>query len=188
MSEKVPILVVLGVDSDGKWHASRFDESDAALATRAAELMGFHLLRVTVDKTDVYGIAEALPVGKIFSSGKAFVPFVTYSSFEKLRELAEEGAIFTPPANETPAPESPTAAMFTDDAADAANELWAKIEVGTVVLAAADPEVYGPSWWETVVVSIDDDDLTLRWVEDPTLEPFAVPRRDVGLRHPAPME
>jgi hypothetical protein len=39
-----------------------------------------------------------------------------------------------------------------------------------------------------VVVSIDDDDLTLRWVEDPTEEPFAVPRRDVGLRHPAPME
>jgi hypothetical protein len=39
-----------------------------------------------------------------------------------------------------------------------------------------------------VVVSIDDDDLTLRWVEDPTEKPFAVPRRDVGLRHPSPME
>lgn len=91
MSEKVPILVVLGADIDGKWHASRFDETDATPVTRAAELMGFHVIRVTADKDEVYGIAEALPPGKIFSSGKAFVPFVAYSAFEKLRELIEDG-------------------------------------------------------------------------------------------------
>lgn len=28
MSEKVPILVVLGTDAEGKWHASRFEESE----------------------------------------------------------------------------------------------------------------------------------------------------------------
>jgi hypothetical protein len=29
MAEKVPILVVLGIDTDGKPHASRFAEQDA---------------------------------------------------------------------------------------------------------------------------------------------------------------
>ena len=175
MSEKVPILVVLGADSEGKWHASRFDETDAALVTRAAELMGFYVLRVTADKDEVYGIAEALPVRKIFSSGKAFVPFVAYSAFEKLRTLVEEGAIFTPPADEASAPEQPTAAMFTDEGRGVAEALWSRIEIGTVVLAAQ-PDLYGPGWGQSVVVSMEGDDLTLRWVDDPAEEPFHLSR------------
>ena len=186
MSEKVPIIVVLGIDVDGKPHASRFEERDAPFVQRAAELMGFHVIRVAPDNEELYALAAGLPLGKIFATGRAFVPFVSRATFDKLVVLVEGGVTVETRATAHPPP--PIAAMFTEDAADAANELWAKIEVGTVVLAAADPELYGQSWWEAVVVSIDDDDLTLRWVEDPTLEPFAVPRRDVGLRHPAPME
>jgi len=188
MSEKVPIIVVLGIDVDGKPHASRFEERDAPFVQRAAQLMGFHLIRVTSDNEELYALATGLPLGKIFATGRAFVPFVGRSAFDKLVVLVEGGISVEPRAAASPPPVHRVAAMFTEDAADAANELWAKIEVGTVVLAAADPELYGQSWWEAVVVSIDDDDLTLRWVEDPTEEPFAVPRRDVGLRHPAPME
>lgn len=183
MSEKVPILVLLGADSNTKWHASRFDESDAALVTRAAELMEFYVLRVTADQGEVYGIAEALPAGKIFSSGKAFVPFVAYSAFAKLRILLEEGAIFPPPPDEEPAPEQPTAAMFTDEGRGIAEALWSKIEIGTIVLAAQ-PDLYGPGWWQSVVVAVDGDDLTLRWVDDTAEKPFSLTRRDVGLLHP----
>ena len=39
MSEKVPILVVLGIDVDGKPHASRFADRDAPFVERAAELV-----------------------------------------------------------------------------------------------------------------------------------------------------
>src|SRR5215211_2795739 len=170
MSEKVPILVLLGADTDGKLHASRFDESHAALVTRAAELMGFYVLRVTADQDEAYAIAEALPVGKIFASGKAFVPFVAYSAFEKLRILVEEGAIFRPPTDEAPAPEQPTAAMFTDEGRGVAEALWSKIEIGTIVLAAQ-PDLYGPGWWQSVVVAVEGDDLTLRWVDDPDVQP-----------------
>jgi hypothetical protein len=186
MSEKVPIIVVLGVDVDQKPHGSRFEERDAPFVQRAAELMGFHVMRIAPDNEELYALAAGLPVGKIFATGRAFVPFVSRAAFDKLAVLVEGGVTVETRATGHPPPR--IAAMFTEDAADAANELWAKIEVGTVVLAAADPELYGQSWWEAVVVSIDDDDLTLRWVEDPTEEPFAVPRRDVGLRHPAPME
>ena len=39
MTDKVPILVVLGTDIDGKPHGSRFEERDAPFVARAAELM-----------------------------------------------------------------------------------------------------------------------------------------------------
>ena len=38
MAEKVPILVVLGIDIDGKPHASRFAERDANFARRMRHL------------------------------------------------------------------------------------------------------------------------------------------------------
>jgi hypothetical protein len=186
MGEKVPILVVLGVDVEHKPHASRFEQRDAPFVQRAAELMGFHVICVAPDNNELHAVAAGLPLGKIFATGRAFVPFVGRAAFDKLATLVEGGVTVEPRA--APPPVYPMAAMSTADAADTANALWAKIEVGTVVLAAADPELYGASWWEAVVVAIDGDDLTLRWVEDPTEEPFGVPRRDVGLRHPAPME
>ena len=73
--------------------------------------------------------------------------------------------------------------MFTTEAVNTADALWSKVEVGTVVLAAQ-PDLYGPGWWQSVVVGVDGDDLTLRWVDDPTQDPFHLSRRDVGLSHP----
>ena len=55
MSEKVPIIVVLGIDVDGKPHASRFEERDAPFVQRAAQLMGFHLIRENTRITRVFG-------------------------------------------------------------------------------------------------------------------------------------
>jgi hypothetical protein len=186
MSEKVPIIVVLGIDVDHKPHASRFEERDAPLVQRAAELMGFHVIRVAPDNEDLHGVAASLPLGKIFATGRAFVPFVSRATFDKLAALIEAGAKIEPRTTTAAEPVDSMAEMFTADAINTANELWAKIEVGTVILAAADPDLYGPSWWEAVVVAIDGDDLTLRWMEDPTEERFEVTRRDVGLRHPGP--
>ena len=61
MTEKVLILVVLGIDIDGKPHASRFAKHDAAFVARAAELMGFHVIRVPAKNKELYGIAKELP-------------------------------------------------------------------------------------------------------------------------------
>ena len=62
MAEKVPILVVLGIDMDGRPHASRFAEHDAPFVQRAAELMGFHVVRVSPDKSELHGISSPPPV------------------------------------------------------------------------------------------------------------------------------
>ena len=185
MAEKQPILVVLGIDTDGKPHASRFVRGDASLVARAAELMGFYVIQVAAKNKELYAIAKALPLGKIFATGRAFVPFVAQSAFDKLARSVEGGITARAPqamGAKQPGPPSRRAA-FGADAISTADTLWAKIEVGTVVLAAQ-PEVWGPGWWEGIVVSIDGDDLTLRWIETPAEESFRASRRDVGLRHP----
>src|SRR5947208_12103317 len=82
MAEKVPILVVLGIDIDSKPHASRFAERDAPFVQRAAELMGFHVVRVPPNNAELHSVAAGLPLGKIFATGRAFVPFVSRSGFD----------------------------------------------------------------------------------------------------------
>jgi len=52
------------------------------------------------------------------------------------------------------------------------------------VVLAAQPGVYGPGWWEGVVVDVNGDDLTLRWMDTPSEEPFHASRCDIALRHP----
>ena len=67
MAQKVPILVVLGIDIESKPHASRFAGRDAPLVQRAAELMAFHVVRVPSDNSELHAIAKGLPLGKIFA-------------------------------------------------------------------------------------------------------------------------
>src|SRR5258708_15920062 len=107
LNEKVPIVVVIGIDMDNRPHASRFADHDAPVVARAAELMGFHVVRVPADQVELHGIAKRLPLGKIFASGRAFVPFVARSTFDTLAALAEGGITIDAPSAPRPAPASP---------------------------------------------------------------------------------
>jgi hypothetical protein len=143
--------------------------------------MGFHAIRVPPDNTELHAIAEGLPLGKIFATGRAFVPFVGRSAFDKLAALIEGGVTIEARATSGAPPVYPLPDMFTTEAVNTADALWAKVEVGSVVLATQ-PDVYGPGWWEGVVVAVDD--LTLRWVDDPAEKAFHASQRDIALRHP----
>jgi len=82
MTEPAPMLVVFGIDGEGKARASRFADRDTELATRAATLLGF---RVAWVKDEAGGeIAEALPDGNVFARGNGFVRLVRQSVFERL--------------------------------------------------------------------------------------------------------
>ena len=67
-------IVIFGRDDGGKAHGSRFSQEDREVAIKAAHLMGFTALAVQQDA--VRTIAGILPEGRVFDSGKAFVPFV----------------------------------------------------------------------------------------------------------------
>jgi hypothetical protein len=90
MTDPAPILVVFGIDPEGKPRASRFAERDAELATKAAGLLGFRLGWVTDEAGRA--IAEALPNGNVFAHGNGLVRLVRQSVFDKL-SAAVDGAV-----------------------------------------------------------------------------------------------
>lgn len=67
-------IIVFGRDDKNKAHASRFGEANRAAAIKAAYLMGFRAMAISHDA--IRNIAEDLPEGRLFDSGKGFVPFV----------------------------------------------------------------------------------------------------------------
>ena len=94
MTEPAPMLVVFGIDGEGKPRASRFADRDAELATKAAGLLGFRLAWIT-DEPGLT-IAEALPNGNVFARGSGFVRLVRQSAFDKLC-AAVDGAVAATP-------------------------------------------------------------------------------------------
>jgi hypothetical protein len=189
-----PTLVVFGRDATGKPHASSFSQSEADLATKAAELMGLRLLPVQTDMERA--LAAKVPRGRVFASGRAFVPFIKASLFTELQAAAlNSGAkplkLLTGPAA-TGAGE-PTPVALTAAAKPAkGNGIapvkqpcgWADIQVGSIVLGAAPPR--RTEWFECLVIAVEGEDLfALRYCDWPKEPTFKRRRIEIGLMHPA---
>ena len=94
MTEPASILIVLGVDGEGKVRASRFAERDAELATKAATLLGFR--SVWIKDEAGCAIAASLPHGNVFARGNGFVRLVRQSTLENLSALIDGVVAATP--------------------------------------------------------------------------------------------
>jgi hypothetical protein len=90
MTEPMPLLVVFGIDGEGKPRASCFAEKDAELVTKAAALLGFRTAWITDEAGRA--IAERLPDGNVFARGNGFVRLLRQSTFDKL-SAAADGAV-----------------------------------------------------------------------------------------------
>jgi hypothetical protein len=71
-----PALIVFGLDDAKKAHASWFGPLDAELAERAAGFMRMRALRVVTDEQRE--LAQQLPQGRIFESGKGSCPLLRW--------------------------------------------------------------------------------------------------------------
>lgn len=155
-----PAVVVFGRDHRGKPHASRFEAADAELAEKAAGLMGMRVLRIASDQHEA--LAVRLPPGRVFASGRGFMPFVKAELFAQLD--AEPGA-FAPerPAGAVAsAPHSPKGGRSAGQVSKAD---WPGIKTGSLVLAAE--EGYPTYWYVATVIAERGHDLfELRWWED----------------------
>ncbi|WP_131194554.1 hypothetical protein [Lichenihabitans psoromatis] len=83
-----PALVIFGKDQAGKPHASWFDQASAELATKAAALM--NMRAVPIESDALRELVGTLPRGRVFSSGKAFTPFVNGKLYGRLLELTRD--------------------------------------------------------------------------------------------------
>ncbi|MGO8397925.1 hypothetical protein ACC783_06100 [Rhizobium ruizarguesonis] len=171
-------VIILGRDDSGKAHASFFPATDAQPASRAASLMGMFSLRA--DNDAVRSLLPKLPKGKLFESGKAFVPFVKQDLYKQIaahlpeadRAKAEE--VRASPADVSQHGHATTPSNVPDD--------WGKIVVGSLVLATEDPL---EGWFEATVIELKADSvLRLQWRHYLDLPPFNRRIEDVGLLHP----
>lgn len=170
-----PAVVVFGVDDKGKPHASTFKSEEAELAERAAGLMGMHVFR-PID-ADHLAAVEKLPVGRVFSSGRAFVPFCRRGAFDQLCALTgqDSGA----GASKAGSPANQGTASPVPIQATTVPQTWQELGNGGLCLACDDP---WDGWWIAVILSVEPDDaLALRWRDFPESEAFARRRDEIGL-------
>jgi hypothetical protein len=251
---EIPAVILFGKDETSKPHASFFNEVDLAGALNAAALMKMQVLRT--DSKERRAIAAELPQGRVFASGKAFVPFVAAPVYQRLVGLAaaadsicadERGwgrpgeineSVTAPESNRAPFGDiegSPpraqialAAAAYSNCAGDgqgpgspetqsaATPELQRPISgglVGAGVVLAASGRAYTPvadqpkdrdnasdltpravvlasvgsdeGWWESVILEINEDLITLKWEEWPDEPAFVRHITQIAVMHPS---
>lgn len=179
--------IMVGLDDQGRPHASWFAEDDGDAAAVAADLMDMAL--ICISNEELAAIAKGLPRGKLFESGKAFVPFVKRATYDQLATYLDDDYLAAAAARVEAAAAAATAAA--EDYAKASKgevpprqpEDWSKLLVGDLVLAQeGDPE---EGWFEAIVVAqAAEDRLRLRWRDWPDLPEFTRAITDIALLHP----
>ncbi|WP_018045709.1 hypothetical protein [Methylobacterium sp. 88A] len=188
-----PGLILFGRDERHRPHASRFAADDKAEAERAAGLMGMHVLEISDDTH--HSLAAGLPQGRLFGSGKAFVPFVKAEVFDRLVAAAGLPDVTMPvraSAKATGAP--PASGGSAGDASGAgghggrfkAPADWPGIERGCLVLACAGPQ---EGWFEAIIMYTKADDaFELQWRDWPDDPLITRHRSELGLLPPGAVQ
>jgi hypothetical protein len=142
-----PDLIVLGRDEGGKPQAARFPASQLDLATKAAKAM--NLVVGTADGRVLTELAAKLPTGRLYATGRGFVPPIRQTLYDKIVEALKVAGQSVPEPTNLSVPPDPGLPGS-----------WDEIEVGHMVIAAEAPR---EPWWAAIVVAKDGDMLTLKW-------------------------
>ena len=159
---------MLGYDENHKPQAARFSATEAELVAKAAQLMDLKVYQAATE--DLAAFAKKLPVGRLYSNGRGFVPNVRQSLYsEIIVALAVE----------------PKAALGKDpDEQPVATGLprtWDEIAPGHLIIAQETLEF---GWWEAIVIARTGDMLTLRFRDYPKLPKFVRHRNAIALMSP----
>jgi hypothetical protein len=165
-----PALIVLGFDEQQKPRGAKFIDAKPDLVTKAADLMGFKVYEAS--PPEVAELAKKLPVGRLYATGRRFVPNIRQSLYSDLvvaLGLEPEAALSKngdkdrlPPARGLP-------------------KSWDEIAVGHLVIAQESLE-YG--WWEAVVLARNGETFTLQYRDYPHLPKFVRHRSGIALMCP----
>ncbi len=168
-----PDLIALGRDEHGKPRAARFPVAQADLVAKAAKAMN-----LTVCKADSAALAELakkLPNGRLYATGRGFVPPVGRSLYGKIvEELQLAGQPVPRDADQANA----------EQAAPGLPTSWDDIAVGHMVIAQ---EGATDGWWEAIVLARDGDMLTLKWRDYPKQANVTRHAGAVALLKPSPV-
>jgi hypothetical protein len=185
-------LFVLGLDDNGKPRGARFAELKDNIASAATDMN----CRILINQPEaVSDIAMKLPVGRIYASGKAFIPNIRRDLYDKISEAARIVAEKSDAEIETGAAEQSVVVKSVIDQADAAPaearcvspvtsglpRSWETIGVGHMVVFHESPD---DGWWEGIVIKREGDLLTLRLRDFPKQGTFVRHINTVALVNP----
>jgi hypothetical protein len=166
-------LIVLGRDEQGKPQAARFPANQSDLATKAAKAM--NLVVGKAEGTALAELAGKLPIGRLYASGRGFVPPVRRSVYDKIVEQLRLAGQQVPKESGQGNGERPTPGLPTT---------WDDIAVGHLVIAH---ESAIEGWWEAIVLARDGDMLTLKWRDYPQQAHVTRHVGSVALMKPTPV-
>lgn len=175
-------LILVGLDDQGKPHASWFENKQADAAALAADLMGFAIIDIKSDELAV--IASALPKGKLFESGKAFVPFVKRTVYDQLAAHLDDEYLTTAATRVAAAQAAANSYAHAkrEEIPPRLPDDWSKLLVGDLVLSLDDPD---EGWFEAIIVEVmGADKFRLRWRDYPDLPEFSRGVLELALLHP----
>ncbi len=186
----LPAGLILGRDDSNRPHAAWFMPNQLEQAESAAAAMGMFFVTVG-ENQDLAAIATKLPKGKLFDSGRAFVPFIGGATFDKLLPFAPPAAAEhkepKPKAAKPPKVAAPAEDPATPPAPTPGIDLpkdWSAIKVGSVVLAS---ESKDDGWWEAKVIEAKPNDVfQLVWLDFKDYPPFVRHRERLALMFPRP--
>jgi hypothetical protein len=173
-------VIVFGRDGK-KARGSWFPAEAGAAAHSAAEAMGMNALDVAND--DIRQLATKLPQGRVFDSGKAFVPFVQTAVLEALVSHLPDGELVKVRASGAASSPSSPAASKAPAVAPHYPRGWDDIKVGSLVLASESEE---DGWWPCIVQEAYEKEVRLKWRDYPDYEVFTRGRDQLALLWAAP--
>jgi hypothetical protein len=164
-------LFVFGLDDNGKPRGARFSEAKDDVVKAALDMKCW----VVADPVppDFMPLGMKLPLGRLYASGRAFIPNIRRHLYDKLFAAKGTKASFSTvweraeppvdlPGNASSSPER----GYVPPLAPGLPRSWDAIEAGHMVLMHESPE---DGWWEALVLNRENEILTLRFRDYPRL-------------------
>ena len=187
-------LLVYGLDEAGKPKGARFPATEIDRVSPVATALKLKSCQPCSDEVASLGLK--LPVGRIYARGKAFIPHIKRDLYDKLlAALASGQKADEPKPQQTSKPlpdqqngkataECPTEVQpILPPLASGLPQNWESVAAGNMLLIDAGP---GEGWWEAIVISRDDEILTLRYRDFPKVPKFQRHLSTVALINPRP--
>jgi hypothetical protein len=174
-------LFVFGLDEDGKPRGAQFPEFNEKVVSAAGQMK---LTSVHPASAAFAEIAMKLPIGRLYASGKAFVPPIRRDLMGKLKAALDAPGDVSQVHQPTPPQTAEKAKAAGGVVAAGLPRTWDNIDVGQLVLVEDDDPGYG--WWPCLVMKREDQVLTLRLRDYPDKGTYVRHIAQVGLLNPGP--